>query len=109
MSKWRAWSYAAAVLPMVCAEPVFGGDRELGQHLSSECVTCHRSSGPSAGGVPRIFGWPEDQFVAVMLAYRRAERDNPVMRTIAGRLNEEEIAALAAYFGGLPASSGTKQ
>jgi cytochrome c553 len=108
MSKWREWSHAAAVLPMVWAQPAFGSDRELGQHLSSECVTCHRSSGASAGGVPQIFGWPEDQFIAVMLAYRRAERDNPVMRTIAGRLNEAEIAALAAYFGGLRASSGTR-
>jgi cytochrome c553 len=109
MSKWREWSLAAAVLPLVSGQPAFGADRELGQHLSSECVTCHRPSGPSAGGVPGIFGWPEDQFVAVMLAYRRAERDNPVMRTIAGRLNEAEIAALAAYFGGLPESSRTKK
>lgn len=75
------------------------GDRELGQYLSTECVTCHRSSGQAAQGIPLIVGWPEDQFIAVMNAYKAKERDNPVMQTIAGRLSGEDIAALAAFFG----------
>lgn len=77
------------------------GDRELGQYLSAECVTCHRTSGPVAQGIPRIVGWPEDQFVAVMNAYKEKQRDNPVMQTIAGRLSGDEIAALATFFGKL--------
>lgn len=77
------------------------GDRDLGQHLSSECVTCHNPSGKNAVGVPLIAGWPEDQFVAVMNSYKDKQRDNPVMQTIAGRLKVDEIEALAAYFGGL--------
>lgn len=75
------------------------GDRELGQYLSAECVTCHRISGPAAQGIPHIAGWPEDQFIAVMNAYKAKQRDNPVMQTIAGRLGVDEIAALATYFG----------
>ena len=74
-------------------------DRELGQYLSTECVTCHRTSGPAAPGIPQIAGWPEDQFVAAMNAYKAKQRDNPVMQTVAGRLGAEDIAALAAYFG----------
>lgn len=74
------------------------GDRELGQYLSSECVTCHRPSGANAQGIPKIAGWPEDQFIAVMSAYKDKQRDNPVMQTIAGRLEAGDIAALAAYF-----------
>lgn len=77
------------------------GDRELGQHLSSECVTCHNPSGKNAAGVPQIAGWPDDQFVAVMNSYKEKQRDNPVMQTIAERLKAEDIEALAAYFGGL--------
>lgn len=76
------------------------GDRELGQYLSAECVTCHRATGQAAQGIPRIAGWPEDQFVAVMNAYKAKQRDNPVMQTIAERLSGEDIAALAAFFGG---------
>ena len=74
------------------------GDRELGQYLSSECVTCHRASGQNAQGIPKINGWPEDQFIAVMNAYKQKQCDNPVMQTVAGRLEAGDIAALAAYF-----------
>ena len=78
------------------------GDRELGQYLSSECVTCHQITGKAVEGVPPIVGWPEDQFEAVMKSYKEKERDNPVMQNIADRLKAEDIAALATYFGGLP-------
>lgn len=77
------------------------GDRELGEYLSSECVTCHQTSGRQVGAIPAIVGLPEDAFAALMESYKRRERDNQVMQTIAGRLSEEDIAALAAYFGNL--------
>jgi cytochrome c553 len=74
------------------------GDKAFGEYLSSECVTCHQLSGKVVGGVPAIIGWPEDQFVAVMLSYKNKDRPNAVMQTIAGKFSEEELAALAAYF-----------
>lgn len=78
------------------------GDRELGQHLSSQCTSCHQLTGRSAGGVPPIIAWPEDQFVAVMQSYKDHHRENEVMRAIARRLSQEEIEALATFFGSLP-------
>jgi cytochrome c553 len=81
------------------------GDRELGEYLSAECVTCHQISGRETGGVPRITGWPDDHFVAVMNAYKEQHRDNSIMQTIAGRLTADEIAALAAYFGAVSSQS----
>jgi cytochrome c len=80
------------------AETARKGDAELGQHLSSECVACHQESG-KAQGVPAIVGWPDEQFVAVMLSYKNRERPNQIMQVIAGRLSQEEIEALAAWFG----------
>ncbi|MFN3852827.1 MAG: c-type cytochrome [Phreatobacter sp.] len=77
------------------------GDRALGEYLSSECVTCHQVSGRQTAGIPAIVGLPEDAFVAMMNSYKRRERENQVMQTMAARLSEEEIAALAAYFGSL--------
>lgn len=74
------------------------GDKALGEYLSSECVTCHQLSGRSAG-IPPIIGLPDDSFIAIMTEYRQKKRNNPIMQTIAGRLSNEEIAALAAYFG----------
>ncbi len=76
------------------------GDPEYGEYLSSECTTCHQADG-SAQGIPSITQWPEDAFVVAMHAYKRKLRPHQVMQMIAGRLNDEEIASLAAYFSSL--------
>lgn len=73
------------------------GDPEYGEYLSSECVSCHQVDG-SASGIPSITRWPEDDFVVAMHAYKAKLRSHPVMQMMAGRLSNEEIAALAAYF-----------
>ena len=73
------------------------GDPEYGEYLSGECTTCHQSGG-SDEGIPSITLWPEDQFVVAMHAYKNKQRKHPVMQMIAGRLADDEIAALAAYF-----------
>jgi cytochrome c553 len=91
---------AAAALP--ASAQVSKGDRAFGEYLSSECVTCHQSSGRFEG-IPPIVGWPEESFVAIMNEYRHKKRPNAVMQTIAGRLSDEELAALAAFFGSLTA------
>mgnify|MGYP001627801465 FL=1 len=76
------------------------GDPEYGEYLSSECTTCHQLDGDN-DGIPAIIGWPEEDFVVAMHAYKEKFRPHPVMQMMAGRLSNEEIAALAAYFGGL--------
>jgi cytochrome c len=73
------------------------GDREFGEYLSSECITCHQRDG-SDQGIPAITQWPEEDFVVAMHAYKRKLRPHPVMQMMAERLSDEEIAALAAYF-----------
>lgn len=77
------------------------GDKAFGEYLSGECVACHQKSGKVVGGIPAIVGWPEDQFIAVMLSYREGARENQVMRSIVGKFNHDELEALAAYFGSL--------
>lgn len=73
------------------------GDPDYGEYLSSECTTCHRVDGADEG-IPSIVLWPEEDFVLAMHAYKNKKRAHPVMQMMAGRLNAEEIAALAAYF-----------
>lgn len=92
---------AGAALVAVSVEAAASGDRALGEYLSSECTTCHQVSGRHEGGIPAIVGWPEDQFVAVMNSYRQKHRENVTMQTIAGRLSQDELSALATYFGSL--------
>lgn len=78
-----------------------GGDRAFGEYLAGECVACHLPSGKQVGGIPAIVALPEDAFIAMMQSYARKERENVVMQTVAAKFTEDELAALAAYFGGL--------
>lgn len=96
-----AISAALVIAPVVApAAPALAGDLAFGEYLSSECMTCHRIDG-SEKGIPSIIGWPTDHFEAVMHSYRNRVRENPVMQTIAGRLSQAEIEALAAYLASL--------
>jgi cytochrome c553 len=76
------------------------GDKALGEYLASECASCHQLTG-RFDGIPPIVGWPDETFVEIMNEYRHRKRPNAVMQTIAARLSDEELAALAAYFGSL--------
>ena len=73
------------------------GDVELGEYLSTTCVTCHQLTGID-NGIPSIVGWDVDAFVKTLQAYRAKERDNPVMQMITEPMTNEEMEALGAYF-----------
>jgi cytochrome c553 len=72
-------------------------DMELGRYLAGECMTCHRAA-TATSTIPNIFGLDEAHILAVLKAYRNKELPNPVMQNIAGRLGDDEIAALALFF-----------
>lgn len=89
-----------ALAPEVTLSPetlALVGDVEYGAYLSQECTTCHQRSGAN-DGIPGIVGWPEQDFVVAMHAYKEKLRPHAVMQSVSARLNDEEIAALAAYF-----------
>ncbi len=76
------------------------GDREYGAYLAAECLTCHSADGEDRG-IPGIAGWPREATITALYAYRIKAREHAAMRMIAGRLSDEEIAALALYFEGV--------
>ena len=76
------------------------GDPAYGEYLAGECVTCHQASG-HADGIPSIVGVPKDYFIAALFEYKYNIRTNEVMKLRVQNLNNEEIAALAAYYSGL--------
>ncbi len=73
------------------------GDAAYGEYLAGECTACHSSG----GDIPRISGMDPDTIVVELHAYRAGAREHQVMQLVTGRLGDEEIAALAAYFGAL--------
>jgi cytochrome c len=94
-------------LPVACASltlivfseaaPAQKGDLEFGRYLATECLTCHRSA-TAGGAIPNIFGMAEARFIVLIRAYRDKQLPNPVMQSVASRLKDDEINALAHYF-----------
>ena len=81
------------------ADQIAKADLGYGEYLAGECAACHQKSGK---GIPQINGIEAETFVTIMNAYRSKELDNKVMQMIAGRLDDEQIISLAAYFSSLP-------
>jgi cytochrome c553 len=75
--------------------------RAYGKHLAAECTACHRLDGVNVG-IPSIVGWPSADLVRALKAFKDGTRTNPAMISVAQSLDEEQMEALAAYFGSLP-------
>jgi cytochrome c553 len=81
-----------------------GGDLALvkqGKDKATVCLSCHGSSGEGNGEFPRLAGQHPDYLVKQLTDYKNGSRKNDAMQAIAGNLSEEEIKALAAFFGTL--------
>ena len=97
----KMWAPIAAAFALVSTAALAQGDIEYGQYLSSECVTCHQAK-QSDAQIPVIHGMDAGALADIMKLYRSGEMENAAMRTVAKRLTDEDIAALAAYFASLP-------
>ena len=75
--------------------------KSYGRHLAQECTGCHRLDGVD-NGIPSIIGWDAERFIVTLKFYQTGERPNPVMVSVAKSLDEDQLAALAAYYGSLP-------
>lgn len=98
---WACGTLTVVAVSLAAAPALAAGDAEYGQYLSSECVTCHRAGAEDAE-IRSLNGYDKESFVEIMKLYRTKELENPTMQTVAGRLKDEDIASLAAYFSSLP-------
>jgi len=81
-----------------------GGDPNLakiGQTKSNMCLGCHGSSAEGNGQFPRLAGQHPDYLVKQLSSFKEGVRKNGHMQAIAGTLSEDDMKALAAYFGSL--------
>lgn len=68
--------------------------------LANTCTGCHGTGGQSNGpATPTIAGLETDYFVEVMESYKSGERKNTIMGRLAKGYSDDEIAALAGYYG----------
>jgi cytochrome c553 len=89
------------------------GDPVAGQHKTQMCSGCHgipgwRTAYPEVYGVPKIGGQHPAYIVKALQAYKSGERGHPSMRAIAASLSDQDMADLAAYYGGPAATTASK-
>ncbi|GEM_PF-4157333 len=82
------------------------GDRDWGEYLAGECLTCHGLHAAAGAGIPQLAPLDPMAFASALEEYRRHLRPDPGMRLVAARLAPDEVAALAAYFASLPPERG---
>jgi cytochrome c553 len=81
-----------------------GGDPNLaksGQTKASMCLGCHGSAAEGNGQFPRLAGQHPGYLVKQLSSFKEGVRKNGHMQAIAGTLSEDDMKALAAYFGSL--------
>ena len=68
------------------------------------CVDCHGAEGnaPIDPTYPKLGGQYGDYIAHALLAYRKGDRDHPLMGSQAKDLTDQQIADLGAYFHSLP-------
>jgi cytochrome c553 len=74
------------------------------ENFHAQCIGCHGIPGyktafPEVYHVPKIAGQQPGYIIAALKAYKSGERSHPSMRGIAASLNEDQMKALADYYG----------
>ncbi len=81
-----------------------GGDPKLaqeGKNKAAMCLGCHGGSGEGNGQFPRLAGQHPDYLAQQLTNFKNGNRKNGPMQAIATNLSEDDMKALAAYFGSL--------
>ena len=86
------------------------GNPVAGEEKNQMCGGCHgiegwRTAYPEVYGVPKIGGQHPAYIVKALQEYKNGERSHPSMRAIAASLSDQDMADLAAYYGGTGVAS----
>lgn len=97
--------FASITSTSLYAADVVQGNAEAARNKISMCIGCHgipgyKASFPSVYSVPMISGQSPKYLENALMAYKKGERSHPTMRGIAATLSDQDMADLAAYYGG---------
>ena len=103
--KGRRVLVAALLVAATAPAWAVDGNAEAAKSKISMCVGCHgipgyRTAFPSVYHVPKIGGQHPAYIVQALQAYKNGDRSHPSMQAIAASLSDQDMADLAAYYGG---------
>lgn len=93
---------ASALLALSSAHANDGaGDAAKGKEKSAACAGCHGADGNSAApNFPKLAGQYEGYVIKQLTEFRDGIRKDTIMSAQAAKLSDQDIADLAAFFGG---------
>ena len=77
------------------------GDIAAGKAKAGACAGCHGANGEGKAPNPPLAGKAQDAFVQAMQDYKSGKRNNPLMKTFASQLSDQDTQNLAAYYASL--------
>ena len=99
-------SLALPLFAFLAATPAHAqGSAEAAKAKNSMCIGCHgipmyKTAFPEVYSVPMIAGQAPEYIVKALQAYRAGDRSHPSMQGDAKSLSDQDMADLAAYYGG---------
>jgi cytochrome c553 len=78
-----------------------GGDAQAGKAKAAGCAGCHGANGEGKNPYPALAGKAESEFIQAMRDYKSGKRANPIMKSLASNLSDQDVANLAAYYASL--------
>jgi cytochrome c553 len=105
----RTWQLGAAAtivgLSMVATTALAAGDAAAGRRKAVACQTCHGLDGLSKiPDAPNLAGQPEPYLVKAIDDFRQGTRRNDMMSLVVERLQDQDVADLAAYYASIEIS-----
>jgi cytochrome c553 len=77
------------------------GDAEAGKAKAKGCAGCHGANGEGVKPNPALAGKSEADIVQAMQDYKSGKRANPIMKSMATPLSDQDMANLGAYYASL--------
>jgi cytochrome c553 len=79
------------------------GDAQAGKAKAGACAGCHGANGEGVKPNPALAGKSEGELVQALMDYKSGKRANPIMKSFATQLSDQDMANVAAYYASLKA------
>ena len=79
------------------------GDAQAGKAKAGAFAGCHGANGEGVKPNPALAGKSEGEMVQALNDYKSGKRANPIMKTFATQLSDQDMANVAAYYASLKA------